>query len=148
MQQPNLILNWPAMFASLVACFFFGFAWYGPIWGKTWAGLMGMDFSKKPDMSQMRKSLAIQVFGLFLTIYVMAHTGQVWRPSVWGVGPDQGPAFMWGFMSGIFTWLGFYVPLQLNKVAWEGRSWKLFIINTGHDFINLQIIAQILAHWR
>jgi hypothetical protein len=148
MHEPHLILNWWAILVSMIACFAFGGLWYGPIVGKTWAGLMGMDCTQKPAPAVMRRAMIIQVVGLFLTTYVMAHSGQVWRPSVWGLGEDQGPNFMWGFMSGVFTWLGFYVPLQMNKVAWEGRPWKLFCINTTHDFINLQIIAQILAHWR
>jgi hypothetical protein len=38
--------------------------------------------------------------------------------------------------------------MQLGKIAWEMRSWKLFLINTAHDFVILQVIAQILAHWR
>jgi hypothetical protein len=148
MQNPHLILNWGAIAAAMVACFVFGGLWYGPIMGKTWAKLMKFPANFKPTPAEMKKALAIQVVSLFLITWVIAHTGQVWRPSVWGVGPDQGPDWMWGFFCGFFTWIGFFVPLQLNKVAWEMRPWKLFFINAAHDFINLQIISQILAHWR
>ncbi|MEW6055028.1 MAG: DUF1761 domain-containing protein [Bdellovibrionota bacterium] len=148
MQQPNLIFNWPAIGVAIVTAFIFGGLWYGPILGKKWAKLMGMSMEDcKPDPKGMRKMLAIQLFGTFLTTYVLAHSVQVWRPSVWGVGADGSDA-MYGFFCGLFTWLGFYIPLQLGKVAWEQRPWTLFLINTGHDFINLQILSQILAHWR
>ncbi len=148
MTQPNLIINYYAILASMVAGMIFGFLWYGPIFGKAWAKEMGMDFSKKPDAKVMRKALLLQVIGLFLTSYVLAHSGQVWRPSVWGVGQDQGSSFMWGFMSAFFTWIGFFVPMQFGKVSWENRSWKLFFLNTTHDFLNLLIISQILVACR
>ena len=136
------------MAAALVAAFFFGFLWYGPLFGRTWAGLMGMSMEDcKPQPVEMGRSIALQVVGLFLTVYVLAHSVQVWRPSVWGAGQD-GPSSHYGFFGGLFTWLGFYVPLQLGKVAWERRPWKLFFLNTSHDFLLLQIIAQILARWR
>lgn len=96
----------------------------------------------------MLRAMGIQIFGLLLTAYVLAHSGQVWRPSVWNLGPDQMPDAAWGAMSALFTWIGFYVPMQANKVAWEGRSWTLFFINTGHDLLILMVMSQILAHWR
>jgi hypothetical protein len=148
MQQPNLVLNWGAIIAAMVAAFFFGFLWYTPLFGKTWGRLMGMDMENcKPDPKVLMRSLGIQVVGLFFTTYVLAHMVQVWRPSVWGVGTDA-PNYMYGIYGGMFTWIGYYVPVQLGKVAWERRPWKVFLINTSHDLINLQIIAQILSNWR
>jgi hypothetical protein len=40
------------------------------------------------------------------------------------------------------------VPLLLGAIAWEGKSWTLFGINAAYHFLNLQIIAMILAYWR
>lgn len=147
MQHPHLMLNGFAIAVAMVAAFFFGFLWYGPLFGKTWAKLMKMNADCKPDPKVMARCLSLQVVGLFLTTYVLAHSVQVWRPSVWGVGPDDSNA-MYGFFCGFFTWIGFYIPQQLGKVSWEGRPWKLFLLNTAHDFVNLQLISQILAHWR
>jgi hypothetical protein len=147
MTQPNLILNFPAMIAAIVAGFVLGGLWYGPLFGKTWAACMGWKPGEKPEPGVVKRAMILQVVGLILTVWVLAHTCQVWRPSVWGQGPD-GPAAVYGFFCGLFTWLGFYVPMQLGKISWEGRPWKLFFINTGHDFVTLQIMSQILAHWR
>jgi hypothetical protein len=148
MHEPHLIINWAAILTSTVVAFLFGGLWYGPIAGKAWCKAMGINMDQKPDSKVMRRAFALQALGLFLTSYVLAHTGQVWRPSVWGVGEDMGPCYMWGFWCGLFTWIGFYIPMQFGKVAWENRPWKLFFINAGHDFIALQIISQILACWR
>jgi hypothetical protein len=148
MQAPHIVLNWFAIIAAIVAAFIFGFLWYGPFMGKTWAKLMGFSPEQcKPDPAKMIKMLALQLIGTFLTTYVLAHSTQVWRPTVWGVGADA-PNWMYGSMSAVFTWIGFYVPLQMNKCTWEGKPWKLFALNSAHDIINLMIIAQILANWR
>ena len=78
---------------------------------------------------------------------MLAHIVDVWRPSVWKAGADQA-AFVYGFFGGFFIWLGFHVPMLLSQVAWEGRSWKLFGLNAAYHFLNLQLAATILAHWR
>jgi hypothetical protein len=44
-----------------------------------------------------------------------------------------------------FTWLGFYLPVDLNRVAWEMKSWKLFFINTGYHLVALVVAAFILV---
>lgn len=148
MTQPALIINYGAIVTAALVAFFFGYLWYGPLFGKAWAKAMDISMSKKPNAKFLIKALGFQLLGLLLMSYVLAHNGQVWRPSVWGVGADEGSDFMWGLMCAFFTWIGFFVPQQLGKVSWEGRSWKLFAINVAHDFLNLLIISEILAHWR
>jgi len=147
MQQPQLTFNWLAIIVAVIAAFIFGFLWYGPLFGKAWAKAMGMKMNSKPDPKKIIPAFAFQIVGTFLTTYVLAHSVQVWRPSIWGVGNDS-PSAVYGFMAGFFTWIGFYVPMQFSKVNWEGKPWKLFFINAGQDLLTLQIISQILANWR
>jgi hypothetical protein len=147
MTNPQLVFNVPAMIAAGVAAFVIGGLWYGPLFGKPWAAAMGWKPDQKPEPGTVKRAMILQIVGLVLTVFVLTHTVQVWRASVWNAGTD-GPDYLYGFFNGFWTWLGFYVPLQLGKVSWEGRPWKLFFINTGHDFVNLQVMSQILAHWR
>jgi hypothetical protein len=148
MQQPHIILNWGAIVLSIVLAFMFGGVWYGPLFGKTWAKAIGMDCEKKPPKEVMMRAMGLQVLGTFLITFCLTHDLQAWRPSAWGITSGDGSDAVMGFFGGFFTWLGFFVPLQLNKVGWEGRPWKVFFINAGHDFVNLQIISQVLSHWR
>jgi hypothetical protein len=147
MEQPDLVLNpWSILLAAIIA-FAFGGLWYGPIVGRRWGRLMGMDMTKKPEPGVMKRAFILQAIGLLLTSFVMAHFNQAWRPSVWGAGTDSSP-LIYGFFGGFFAWLGFYIPLQLGKVSWENRPWQLFAINATHDFVILQLISQITAWWR
>ena len=148
MNHPILVLHPWALVAATVAAFIFGGMWYGPLFGKKWAKLMGMPGDCKPDPKLMRRAFSLQLVGTFLAVFVLAHIDQIHRPSVWGLSEPEGPNYMYGFFNGFFIWLGFYIPLQLGKVSWENKPWKLFFINAGHDFFNLQIMAQIIAHWR
>ena len=142
--HPTLHLNYAAIAAAVIVSFALGGLWYGPLFGKKWAELMGM---KMEDAKPGKLPFLLMIFGTLLTAYVLSHSVQIWRPSVWGAGEDQ-PSYMYGFFAGFFTWLGFYVPMLLGSVAWEGRPWKLFCLNATYHLINLQVIAMILAHWR
>lgn len=146
--MPNIVMNWPAIIVSVIVAFVIGGFWYSPFaFAKPWAKGMGMSMDRKPKKSEMNRAFALQAIGLLLTTYVLTHTLQVWRPSTWGVGQDQAD-WIYGFFNGLFIWIGFYVPMQLGKVSWEMRPWKVVFINMGHDFVVLQVISQILAHWK
>jgi Protein of unknown function (DUF1761) len=40
------------------------------------------------------------------------------------------------------------VPILLNGVAWEKRSWTLFAINGGYYLLSLFVAALIITHMR
>ncbi len=145
--QPAIVLNWYAILAAIASNVLIGFLWYGPLFGKAWAREMKFPPDFKPAPGAMRRSMILMVIGAFLTAYVLAHSGQVWRASVWGAGAD-GPDALYGFYSAFFTWSGFIVPILLGGVAWEGKSWKLFGINAGYQFAALLAMGMILAFWR
>ena len=145
--HPEIHLNWIAIIVSVIASFVVGGLWYGPLFGNAWKKEMGVPPDAKPAGGEMGKALTINVIGTFLTAYVMAHEVSVWRPSTWHAGADSPPA-VYGFFGGFFTWLGFAVPVLLNGVSFEKKSWKFFGINAAFLFLSFQIIGMILSFWR
>jgi hypothetical protein len=145
--QPQIHLNWLAIVVSVVVGFLVGGLWYGPLFGKAWKKEMGVPLDAKPTGSEMGKSLSLNVVGTFLIAFVLAHDVLGWRPSAWNAGADAPPA-VYGFFAAFFAWLGFMVPVLLNGVAFERKSWRLFFINAAHQFVSLQIIGMILTFWR
>ena len=117
------------------AAFVFGAVWYGPLFGKTWAQLAGFKMDKectgKPPVSSLLFTFAGTVSTVFVLAYMIGNGKFCCNPSA---------AFM--------VWIGFYVPMLLGGVAWEGRSWKLFGINAGYHFVTLLAAGMILAFWR
>lgn len=137
-----LHVNYLAIVIATVANFFFGFLWYTPLFGKAWAKELGIVMPGKPPAGALAKGLIMNLIGNFLMAYVFAHNNAAWS---FVPGMDQMSAGSTIMTSAIFTWLGFYVPTDLNTVAWESRSWKFFAINTFYHLGCVLIAAAILT---
>jgi hypothetical protein len=137
-----LTVNYLAIVVATIANFFFGFLWYTPLFGKTWAKELGIVVTGKPPAGALAKGMILNVIGNFLMAYVFAHNNAAWS---FVPGMDQMSAGSTILTSAIFTWLGFYVPTDLNTVAWENRSWKFFAINTSYHLGMVLIAAAILT---
>lgn len=143
--QPALSVNPLAVLACVVLAMPIGFLWFGPVFGKPWARAMGFDPNERSG--GMAKSLALFALGSFLIAWVLAHSIEVWRPSVWSAG-DDAPAYVYALSGALWTWIGFFVPLQIGRVAWEKRGWSLVAINAGFDLVRLLLFGFVLAYWR
>ncbi len=135
-------INMIAVLVAVAANFILGFIWYTPLFGKAWAKEHGIDTTVKPPAGAMAKGLIFMVIGNFLMAYVFAH-----NIAAWGFVPGgkEMSATAKVLNSTIFTWLGFYLPVDLGTVAWEMKSWKLFGINTGYHFMMLLVASLILT---
>ncbi|HTQ75718.1 MAG TPA: DUF1761 domain-containing protein [Burkholderiales bacterium] len=145
--HPTIHVNWVAVLVAVVASFLFGWLWHGPLFGKKWAALMKFPPDMKPDAKVMRRGMVLTLIGIFLTAYTIVFIGDVWRPSAWG-GSGDAPGYVYGFLTGLWVWIGFSLPQGLGGVAWEGKSWPLFGLNAAHSFFSLQIVAMIIAYIR
>ncbi len=137
------------MALSVAVAMFVGFLWFGPVFGRAWATEMGMDASEGMDGGQMGKSMALFALGNIFLVFVYWHSLHVFLPSLWadhfGVPGIQDSGLTVYALNGAgWTWLGFFVPVQLSRVAWERASLKLFLINSGFDLVRLLLFAYIL----
>ena len=144
--MPEIHVSFLAILLAVVAQMVIGFVWFGPLFGRTWAREMGRPADYRPTSKEMIRATIIQVIAAVLIAYVLTHSLNVWRPSVWMAGPDA-PDWMYGFNAGFYIWLGFFVPQMLSALAWGGRTWKLFFIDVSGNFIILQASAMIIAHF-
>jgi len=138
----QLGINITAIIVATIANFILGFLWYTPLFGKAWAKEMNFDMSRKPTGGEMAKGLIFMVIGNFLMAYVLAHNNAAWS---FVPGTKDYSPMMMIMNATFFTWLGFYLPVDLSRVAWEKSSWKLFGINTVYHFMTLLVAATILT---
>jgi len=143
MEQLGITIT--AIIVATVANFILGFLWYTPLFGKAWAKEMGFDMSVKPPASALAKGMTFMVIGNFFLAFAFAHNIAAWT-YVPGMDQISVPAKI--FQATFFTWLGFFLPVDLSAVAWENKSWKLFFINTGYHFMMLLVAAIILTVMR
>lgn len=141
----ELHINMTAILVTVVANFILGFLWYTPLFGKAWAKELGIDITTgpKPTAGQMAKGMIIMVIGNFFMAYVYASNMGAWS---YVPGTQEMSKGMTIFNAAFFTWLGFYLPVDLNRVAWEKGSLKLFAINTGYHLAALVVAAVILVY--
>ena len=144
--MPDIQVNFLAIFLAVVTNFVLGFIWYTPLFGKLWASEMGFDPKEKPPGGAMAKGMIFMIVGNFLMAWVFYHNMAVWNPETWGLGPSETTPAANAGMAALFTWLGFFLPVDLGAVAWEKKSWKIFSINTSYHLASLLVVAMILAH--
>jgi len=137
----ELKISLTAVLVATLANFFVGFLWYSVIFKKHWMEDMAIPAGPKPAAGVMVKSLLMNLVGCFLLAYVFAHNTAAWS-FVPGVEAMSAAAQIGNAV--VFTWLGFFVLVDLNTVAFEGRSWRLFFINTSYHFMMLLVSAIIL----
>lgn len=145
--EPTIAINYLAVATCVVVGMFLGFLWFEPLFGKAWARHMGMEDMEAPTGAQMGKSMALFAVGNLLIAFVLVHSLEVWRASSWGLGPDLS-SMEYALNGAFFTWLGFFVPMQIGRVAWEDKGWGLVAINAGFDLVRLLAFCFILAYWR
>lgn len=141
MEDNSLNLNYLAIVLSTVATFFLSFLWYSVIFKNAWASEMKMDANAKPPANLMVRGLIMSIIGSFLLSFVFAHNNAAWN---FVPGMDVMPVGLKILNAAFFTWLGFFLPGDLSRVAWEGHSRKLFFINTSYHLATLFVAAAIL----
>ena len=146
---------WPAIAASVAASMVLGFLWYGPLFGKTWARLTGMDASGRPPASEAVKGMILMLIGCFLMAYTLAHNIEAWRSVMGmmmasgkmpGMQPSHIPLGL-TINSALWTTVGYILPIYLAQVGFEKRSWKLLLINVGYYLVSLAIASALMAYW-
>lgn len=140
-------LNWIAILAAMASNIVLGFLWYSPKLptGKIWMRAMKIPADLKPTPKQMVLSLVLMLIGTFLLMFVLQHVFLAFRDSYQLDGRTTGLSIMDGVMGAVFTWVGFFVPLHLTSVAWEGKPWSLFFVNATYYLVTLLIAGIIFA---
>jgi hypothetical protein len=137
-------VNYWAVLVAGVSSIVLGSLWYGPLFGKPWMAIMGytqqsMEAAKNKGMT---KIYLIAFGGALVMAYVLTHSIHT------SVAFYNVSGYMVGLQAGFWNWLGFIAPVTLGVVLWEGKPWKLWLINAGYYLVLLLIVGLILALWR
>lgn len=136
-------VNYIAVIVAAIANMVVGFLWFGPIFGKQWVKMMGWtpEEMKEAQKKGMTKSYVIAIIGSLLTAWVIAELTVILGSYLYLTG------IMAGFKAGFIGWIGFVVPVGLSTVAWEGKSWKLWLLNVGYYLVALLVMGAIIGAW-
>lgn len=144
--MPTITLSPIAIVVAIVVGFFFCYFWNGVLFDKAIRHELGVADGDEPQGAALGKALLMTLVGIAMMAFVLSNNMAVWNPTSWGLAAIEGSAvkLSQAFQAALFTTLGFIVPVLLDAVAWEKRSWKLFLIKVGYYFCLLLILAMIL----
>jgi len=115
-----------------------GALWYSPVlFSKMWMKEMNitpemMAGAQKPNMTKLYLG---QFILTVVTAYVLAHF-----ISLLDITTLRGALSL-----AFWSWLGFQVLPLMASVFWEGKSFKLFVINGLHYLVSLIIMACVIV---
>lgn len=141
---PQIQLNIGSILLATLGSFILGFIWYSFLVAKAWRAEMGVNGNMQYSKKKMILSLVYNLIGTFLMSFVLSHNIQAWNAQSWGHITNFVSPIYAAWMSAFFTWLGFYLPQDLNKVSFQNRSWKLFFLDTTYNYLSLLVAAHIL----
>ncbi len=139
-----LEINIPAILVAVLTNFIIQMVWYTAIFSKAWSKEMGYDPKLRPDKKAMLKGMALTFVSIFLFVWVLAFYLAGWK---YIPGASEMSPLVSGVNSAISVCVGFFVPVQLTRIVWEKRTWKLFFINTGYHLVATIVVAVILSYW-
>lgn len=139
--MPEVAINLVAILVAAIANMVIGFIWYGPLFGRQWMDLMGLDINKIKSMKMnANKAYIISFIGALLMAYVLAHAS-TYAAAYYA----EFPKLVAYLMTAFWSWLGFVMIVQLGSVLFENKPTKLFILNTGYQLVSLLVMGAILA---
>lgn len=139
--MPNLMVNYGAVVVCAIINMALGFIWYGPLFCKPWAKLMGFDMNDKHKMKEMQKKAMPAYIASFIGSLVMAYILTRFIAYA-GVKTAVDGAAM-----GFWAWLGFVAPPTLAGNMFGGKKIQLWFIDAGYYLVSLLIFGAVLASW-
>lgn len=135
----EIVVNIWAVLAAAVSYMVIGTLWYGPLFGKQWMALVGL--TPESMKSMPLKAWQAMIGGFitsFLFAFVLAHV------AVMFAAVDIIGALQLGF----WMWLGFVVTTQAGSILWEGKSYKLLLLNGSMSLVATLVMACIVVFFR
>lgn len=139
----TLDINYWAVLTGAVFSMILGAIWYGPLFGKKWSEIIGVDPHDEAAMKKMKKSAGplygVQFLLTLFQVLVLAHL--IADAEVVG-----------GVERALWIWAAFIIPTLAGAVMWtnENRSlkWSRLLIQGGYQLILFAAFGLLLQFWK
>lgn len=136
-------INFLAVLVCSALSMILGFIWYGPLFGKKWMQITGVDKvdveRRKEMMKNVWKLYLLQFFLVLFQVYVLAHYILGWQEAS-------------GVENSLWIWAAFVVPVIAGASMWNNDSakisWARFLIQAGYQLVLFVIFGLILGAWK
>ncbi len=136
-------VNYLAIAAGAVFSMVLGAVWYGPIFGKKWMEIIGVNPDDQEAMKKMQKSAGpLYVVQFLLTLFqvlVLAHL--IADTEIAG-----------GVERSLWIWAAFVIPTMAGAVMWTNQSrqlkWARFLIQGGYQLVLFTVFGLLFQFWK
>lgn len=127
-------INYLAVVLAALAAFFLGYLWYTVLFAKPWQKLIGMkgegEKSQTPNLGRL-------LVGSFILELIMAFNLAAF------IGPDA--TWLFGLGAGLAAGLGWVALAFGVNYMFEGKSFKLWLINAGYNVVVFAVMGLIIG---
>jgi hypothetical protein len=134
-------INYVTILGAGVTSLVVGSIWYGPLFGKKWMEVCGVNEMDEAKRKQMQKE-ALPLYGIqfaltLLQLYVLVDL----------VNSENGSAVGIAF----WMWLGFVMPTIAGSAMWNNNpnnvKGAMFLIQAGYQLVMFLIYGYMLGLW-
>ena len=135
-------INYWAIIVCGILSIVMGSVWYGPIFGKLWMRLCGVDVNMPAEEMKRKQQeamplyviqLALSLFQLFVLVHLTGFTVKS------------------GILSALWVWGGFVLPTTAGACMWNADSNKMklqrFLVQAGFQLVSFIVFGAILGGW-
>lgn len=136
-------INYIAILVGAVISMAIGAVWYGPLFGKKWLEIAGVNPSDLEARKKMQKSagplyvvqFALTLFQVLVLAHLIADTTKVT-----------------GMERALWIWAAFVIPTLAGAVMWTNEQskmkWTRFFIQGGYQLVIFFIFGLLLQYWK
>lgn len=134
--EPNYVVILGGAILSMIV----GALWYGPLFGKKWMEIIGVDPAKEVTKEMQRQAMPLYLVQFVLTLL------QVYILSNLITYTGGGGVWVAGFM-----WLGFVMPTIAGCAMWNNNptrlKWSQFLIQSGYQLSIFVLFGYLISTW-
>ena len=139
----TMTVNYWAIALGAVLSMVIGGIWYGPLFGKKWMEIVGVDPTDLEARKKMQKSAgplyAVQFVLTLFQVLVLAHL----------VADTK---LVGGLERSLWIWAAFVVPTLAGGVMWTNETgklkWARFLIQGGYQLLMFIVYGLLLQFWK
>ncbi len=126
-------MNWILTIVAAIVGMIIGMVWYNPkVFGTVWMKWGNIKPSKDKKMHAWQPITAFVaqlIMAFVLAIFIDLLQSNIWQ----------------ALMTALFLWIGFIATVGIGVVLWEGKSVKLYLLNSAYYLVVILVMAAIIA---
>jgi hypothetical protein len=139
----EISINYWAIATGAILSMVIGAIWYGPLFGKKWMEIVGVNPSDLDARKKMQKSAGplygVQFVLTLFQVFVLAHL----------IADTE---LVGGLERSLWIWAAFIIPTLAGAVMWTNENsklkWARFLIQGGYQLVLFILFGLLLQYWK